>query len=199
ALTRELLGAPLAERATVYLAIFPFGYVFSMAYPESVVLAAIALAGLAALRDRWGLAAVYAAAATLARPEGAFVALPLLAVALRRRRRLSVTGRGLAFGAVAAPAGALASFSLYLDRVTHDPFAWSRAEREWGRHFSPLGIVHSVANLGAAVAGNAWVLRDVVAVCVYLVFLVLAARAGAPRAWLAAGVAILMLPLFSGA
>ena len=40
-----------------FLAIFPFGYVFSMAYPESVVLAAIALAGVAALRGRWGLAA----------------------------------------------------------------------------------------------------------------------------------------------
>ena len=43
ALTRELLGAQLARRATVYLAVFPLGFVFSMMYPESLVLCAIAL------------------------------------------------------------------------------------------------------------------------------------------------------------
>src|SRR5262245_1023140 len=49
ALSRELLPETDARRAAVYAAIFPVGYVFSMAYPEAIVLAASALAGLFAL------------------------------------------------------------------------------------------------------------------------------------------------------
>ena len=196
-LTRELLGEGRARRATIYAAIFPLGYVFSMTYPESVVLALIAGAGLAALRRRWLLAAVCAGGAALARPEGIFVALPLLAIAWHQRRTLSATGRGLALGAVVAPAAALASFPFYLDRVLHDPLAWSRAEHAWGRHFSPVGIVHAVTLLPAQVSNSAWVIRDVVFFALYLVLLARARRAGAPWAWIAAGLAIVALPAFS--
>jgi len=198
-LTSDLLGATLARRATTYVAIFPFGYVFSMAYPESVVFTAMALAGLAALRNRWGFAAVFAAAAALARPEGLFLVLPLAALAWQRRRRLSPEQRGLAFGASAACVGAFAAYPLYLDRVLHDPTAWNRAERAWGRHFSPLGAVRAIEHLGRAFDGNAWVVRDVVAAVLYVALLAAAAKAGVPRAWLAAGAAIVLLPLFSGA
>src|SRR5439155_4996230 len=52
-----------ARRTAVYAALFPLGYVFSMVYPESLVLAACALAGLLAWRGRWTGAAVAAAAA----------------------------------------------------------------------------------------------------------------------------------------
>jgi hypothetical protein len=192
ALTRDLFGELLAHRATVYLAIFPFGYVFSMAYPESVVFAAMTLSVLAAHRDRWRLAAIFAGVAALARPEAVFLALPLLALARRRRS-------AEAFGAAAAPVAAAAAFPLYLDRVLHDPLAWSRAERAWGRHFSALGFVHAFWHLGGAFSADAWVVRDAAATVLYLVLLAAAARAGAPRAWLAAGLAVVALPLFSGA
>jgi dolichyl-phosphate-mannose-protein mannosyltransferase len=198
ALTRELFGEGFAHRAAVYLAIVPFGYVFSMDYPESVVLAAIALAPLAALRRRWALAGVLAAAAALARPEGVFLAFPLLAIAAQQRRALTPSGRGLALGAIVAPGAALASYPLYLDRALHDPLAWSRAERAWGRRFSPLGFVRAFTHLERAFAGNAWVARDVVAFLLYLGLLVVAAKAGAPRSWLVAGAAVVVLPLFSG-
>jgi len=191
ALTRDLFGESLAHRATVYLAIFPFGYVFSMAYPESLVLAAMMLSVLAARRERWRLAALFAGAAALARPEAVFLSLPLLALA---RRRPSAQ----AFGAAAAPLAAAAAFPLYLDRVLHDPLAWSRAERAWGRHFSVLGVFHAVWHLAGAFAADAWVVRDVAATLLYLVLLGAAARAGAPRAWPAAGLAVVALPLFSG-
>ena len=198
ALTRELLGSALARRATVYLAIFPLGYVFSMGYPESVVLAAIALAGVAALRGRWGLAAAAAAGAALARPDGVFVALPLLVVAWQRRSRLTPVRRGVAFGAVLAAVGGFAAYPLYLDRVLHDPTAWSKAERAWGRRFTPLGAVHALQHLPQAFASDHWVVRDVAATICYLLLLAAAARAGAPRAWLATGATIVVLPLFSG-
>lgn len=198
ALSRALVDEPTARRATVYLAVFPFGYVFSMMYPESVVLALISLAALAALRVRWGWAAACAGAAALARPEGLFVALPLAVVAWRQRRTLTSAGRGLALGAVLAPAAAIASFSLYLGVALGDPLAWTTAERAWGRHFSPIGVVHAIDGLGRAFAHDAWVVRDVAAVAVYLVLLAAAGRAGVSWPWLLSGLAVVVLPLFSG-
>jgi hypothetical protein len=197
-LSRELLGEEIGRRATTYLAVFPFGYVFSMVYPQSLVLALIALAALAALRGRGPAAAVCAAAATLGRPEGLCLALPLLAIAWRQWAALTPARRGVALAAVLAPAAALGSFSFYLGRTVHDPLAWSKAERAWGRHFSPLGLVHAAGGLGGAFAHDAWVVRDVAAVVVYLLLIAAAARAGVAWPWLASGAAIVVLPLFSG-
>ena len=96
ALTREIFSEPLARRSTIYLAIFPLSYVFSMAYPESVELVLLTAAVLAALRRHWWLAAVCAGAAALARPEGLFLALPLAGIAWAQRRSLSPASRGAA-------------------------------------------------------------------------------------------------------
>jgi hypothetical protein len=191
ALSRDLLGESPARRATVYLSIFPFGYVFSMAYPESIVLAAISLSALAAMRGRWRLAAGLAAAAALARPEAVFLSVPLLALARRRRTAESL-------GAAVAPVAAVAAYPLYLGRVLHDPLAWSQAERAWGRQFSVFGVLRALEHLGSAFAADAWVVRDVAATVLYLALLAAAGRAGVPRAWLAAGLAVVALPLFSG-
>jgi hypothetical protein len=197
-LSNAIVGESMARRATVYLAVFPFGYTFSMIYPESIVLALIALSALAGLRGWWGWAAVCAAAAALARPEGLFVALPLAALAWQQRRALSAATRGLAVGAVLAPFAAIGAFSLYLGHLLGDPMAWSQAQRSWGRQFSPFGVWHAIDGLGSAFAHDAWVTRDVVAVVVYLVLLAAAARAGVAWPWLLSGLAIVILPLFSG-
>jgi hypothetical protein len=194
ALTRELFGERYARRATIYLALFPLGFVFSMGYPESVVLCAVSLFALAALRRRWVAAAVAGALGALARPETAFIALPLLPLALRERDER----RGLALGAVAAPAAALAGFAIYLGARLHDPLAWTQAERAWGRRFTPLGLVTAIERLPTAVQGNAWILRDVICLLVYLVLLLVAWRAGAPRLWVVAGASVVLLPTFSG-
>lgn len=198
ALTRDHFDDALARRATTYLAIFPFGFVFSMTYPQSLALAAVALAALAANRGRWAAAIVLGTLAALARPEGLFVALPLAATAWRQRRELSPTRRGLALGAIAAPLVALASFPLYLGSTLHDPLAWHRAELAWGRRFSPIGFVRAIEQLPDTYGHHALVVRDVVAVVLYLALLVVAARAGAPWWWLLAGLAVVALPLESG-
>ena len=198
ALTHALFDDSMARRAIAYLAVFPFGYTFSMIYPESIVLALIALAALAAMRGRWGWAAACAAAAALARPEGLFVAVPLVALAWQQRATLSRSERGLALGAILAPLAAIGSFSLYLGHVLGDPMAWSQAQRAWGREFRLLGAIHAIEHLGAAVSKDAWVIRDVVAVVLYLALLAVAARAGAKWPWLLSGLAIVVLPLFSG-
>lgn len=198
ALTDALFEDSMARRATAYLAVFPFGYTFSMIYPESIVLALIALATLAAMRGRWGWAAACAGAAALARPEGLFVAVPLAVLAWQQRKTLSHSERGLALGAVLAPVAAIGSFSLYLGHVLGDPMAWSQAQRAWGREFRPLGAIHAVEHLGTAISRDAWVLRDFVAVVLYLALLAAAARAGVTWPWLLSGLGIVVLPLFSG-
>lgn len=195
ALTRELFGARFARRATIYLAIFPLGFVFSMGYPESLALCAIALTALAALRRRWFLAAALAAVGTLARPETFFVALPLLGLALREHDPRELRR---ALGAVIAPFAALACFAVYLDLTLGDPLAWLHAERAWGRHFTPLGLLAAVKQVPGAYAGNPWVVRDIVCFVLYLGLLAIALRASVPRWWVAAGVGVVVLPTFSG-
>lgn len=199
ALTREIFSEPLARRATTYLAIFPLGYVFSMAYPESVVLVFLLASPLAALRRHWWLAAFCAAAAALARPEGLFLALPLADIAWRQRQSLSPARRGAALAAVLAPAAAIASYSLYLAIVLHDPLAWSQAERAWGRQFRLSGAYEAFAHLPATVGHDPWLVRDVVFFFGYLALLYAAWRVGTPLAWLAAAAAIVIVPVFTGA
>lgn len=198
ALGRELFSEELARRATTYLAVFPLGYVFSMTYPESIVLALVAAAPLAALRRRWWLAATCGAAAALARPEGLFVALPLAGILWQQRHTLSPFRRGAALAAVLAPAAALASYPLYLASVLHDPFAWSRAEHAWGRKFSLLGPVRAFSSLPASVGHTPGRARDVVFFFLYLGLLYAARRIGTSLPWLAAAAAIVVLPVFSG-
>jgi hypothetical protein len=189
---RRWVPEATARRAAIFAAIFPLGYVFSMAYPESFVLAAVALATLCAYRDRWLLAAFLGAAAALARPEGLLLSIPLAALAWSRRRG------GTALGAVLAPIAALASFPLYLGHALHDPGAWSQAETAWGRKFGPGGPLHAVTSLPGLVAHTPLLARDVVFFGVYLLLLAAAWRAGVPRAWIAAGAAMVALPVASG-
>lgn len=198
ALGREVVGEQLARRATIYLAIFPLGYVFSMTYPESLVLLLVSAAAVAALRGRWGWAAALGAAATLARPEGLFVALPIAGIAWSRRRRSGPARQGLMLGAVLAPAGALAAYPLYLSTLLHDPLAWSRAEHAWGRRFSPFGPLDAVAGLPQVLGRSPWALRDVAGFVLYVALLVVAWRVGIPHLWVAAAAAIVVLPVFSG-
>jgi hypothetical protein len=199
ALTKEIFSEPLARRATIYHAVFPLSYVFSMAYPESVVLVLLTAAPLAALRRHWWLAAICAGAAALARPEGLFLVFPLADIAWRQRRSLSPSRRGAALAAVLAPAAAMASYSLYLASVLHDPLAWSQAERAWGRQFRLSGAYEAFAHLPAALGHRPWLARDVLCFFAYLVLLYAARRVGTPLSWLAAGAAIVILPVFSGA
>jgi hypothetical protein len=195
-LTRELFGYTLARRATTYLAIFPLGYVFSMTYPESVVLALVTAAPLAALHRRWWIAAVCAGAAALARPEALFLALPLAGIAWEQRRTLGPAERGSALAAVIAPVAALLSYVIYLDTVLHDPLAWNRAEHAWGRSFRLTGPFSAFAHLGSA--HGSWAARDAAFFFLYLGLLYAAWRLGTPRTWVAAAAAIVVLPVFSG-
>ena len=199
ALGREFFPAALARRATLLLAVFPTSYVCSMVYPESLVLLAFALAGLFAVRRQWLPCSIAAALAALARPEGALLVLPIGAGVLGRRHAAPSAqerGRGVA-ALLAAPAAAL-SFPAYLGWALHDALAWSKAEQAWGRSFRLDGIFRAFGQIGDEAGRHGWTARDVAFCGVTLVLLWAAWRAGAPRAWIALGVLIVLLPLGSG-
>ena len=192
------VGAERAEQAGLLLAVFPMGFVFSMVYPQSLVLASVVLALLAAHRRHWAWAALLAAVATLARPEGVFVALPLLAAASSGFRRAAGAERGARIVAVAAAPLALVAVALYFAWTLHDPLAWSRAEQAWGRSFAASGPLHAFTRFSAQLAVHPWLSRDLAFLLIYLATLVLAYRSGVPRAWLGFALLIILVPLGSG-
>jgi hypothetical protein len=197
-LGRQFLPERDARRATIFAAIAPMGFAFSMVYPESLVFAGLAAAGLAALRGRWLLCAALAAAVTLARPQGALVVIPIAAAAKRAWPTLAPRARGLAAGAIAAPLAALVSVPLYTADILGSPFAWSRAERAWGRSFRWDGFVNAFGQLPARNGTDHWILRDALFCLAYLLLLAVALRAGVPRAWILAGGLMVLLPVETG-
>jgi hypothetical protein len=197
-LGRLLLPERIAYRAAVFAAISPLAFVFSMFYAESLALAAVAAAGLCALRGRWALAIPLAAAAALARPGGVFVCLPILGATLAAWPELRARSRGAAVAAVAAAPIALAIFPLVLWWETGDPLAWPHAQAAWGRSLSPGGLAQLVTGLPEALRGDLWVAREVALVGAAAGLLVCARRAGVDRWWIAAGALMALLPLASG-
>jgi hypothetical protein len=198
-LGREWLPEADARRAALYAAIFPFSFVFSMVYPEGPAVATMVLAGLFAVRRRWLAAAVCGSLAAFARPEGVLVVLPLIAVAVRAWPSLSQAARARASAAVFAPVATIAAISLYFWSVLGDPFAWSSAQHAWGRYLGLTAPYHALAEVATAASHDkSWLFRDAAFVLVYLLCLLVAWRRGLPRGWIAAGLAMVLLPLASG-
>jgi len=116
------IGRAGARRALVYLALFPMGVFLAAGYSESLFLLLSAGAFLALRERRWWLAGGLAALASLARPVGVLLALPLALEAWRALRagwpvRWPVRWRAELAGVVAAPVlplGGFAGFALYL-------------------------------------------------------------------------------------
>jgi hypothetical protein len=195
-LGRTFLPEAVAYRSATLAAVFPLGYVFSMVYPEALVFAALAAAGLLAVRGRWFGCAVGLAVATLARPEGLFMALPVAWIAASRWRDADAAERGRIAAAVLAGPMVFAAFPLYLGWTLHDAFAWNQAQTTWGRSFRVDGIVHAFATLPGT--HHPWLYRDAAFCVVYVVLIAVAARVGVALPWLAMAVLIVVLPLATG-
>jgi hypothetical protein len=194
-LSRYVVDAETAKVATVLAAFFPMSFVFSMTYPESFVLLALALALLFALRGRWTASACAGSIAALTRPEALLFAIPLAVIALGYGRTTKAD-RGRAIGAALAPVASFLSFPLYLGWAVHDTFAWSHAQVAWGRAFGLGGFDNAVRGLFQP--GAIWLWRDVAFAVIYVVLLVVARRNAVPWSWVLAGAAIVLVPLASG-
>jgi hypothetical protein len=159
----------------------------------------MAFAGVFAARGRWTAAGVCAALATLGRPEGIFVALPLGALALRRWPTASVGERTRSLWAALSGPAALLGLAAYQRDAVGDALAFSHAQRMWGRWFSIGGIDRTLTELvHAPELHREWLYRDLTFLVGYLACLFLARRAGVPWSWISAGALVLLLPLFSG-
>jgi hypothetical protein len=153
------------------------------------------------------LCALCASAAALARPQGALVALPIAGCLLARGARLPWR-RATRYVAVAAGPLALVVFSAYLKWDVGTALAWSRSQQAWGRSFSLTGPFAAVRELWRAPhdpsawllrrQDKVWLARDCFFCVAYLGLVLGAARSRVPRAWIAFGLLIILLPLGSG-
>ncbi len=197
-LGRQLFADGRAERAAIYLSVAPIGFVFSMVYPESFVLATMLAAVLLARRRRWAIAALLVAAGSLARPEGAFAIIPLAAIARAQWAAAPDRERGLSIAALlAAPAGLLA-YPVYLAWALNDPLAWLQAQQGWGRHFYLSGAYDAFVNFADQTGRHPWYARDLAFLLVYVVLIVVAVRSGVGRSWGAAAALTVLVPLWTG-
>jgi Mannosyltransferase (PIG-V) len=131
-LARQLEGEEMARRAVLWLVAFPSTLYLSAVYPESLFLA-LALGGfLCALNERWALASVFVAGATLTRNYAVLLSVPLVwhYLALHRWR----PRRDFAWLLLVPLTFAI--WQGYYWALTGDPLAMSHASAEWGRNLT---------------------------------------------------------------
>jgi len=130
-LTERIFGSrEIARRTILYLAVFPWSLFMTRVYAESVFLLTSVLAVSRACDARWGRAGVWGALATLARPNGILIAIPLALLAGRGRPGM----RELAsrFAVLTPIPAALAGYSAFVYTLTGDPLGWMSAQAHWG-------------------------------------------------------------------
>jgi hypothetical protein len=135
-LAADKLDEDGAQRAVLYLAIFPFAVFLGAVYSEALFLFLCLASFVLAERERFLGAGLAAGLAWLTRPLG-IALLPALALIAWR----STDRRGALVRLASAPA-LFALYPLYLWWRLDDPFAFVRAQQTWGRELSwagPLG------------------------------------------------------------
>lgn len=120
----------VARRAVLYIAVFPWSWFQASVYSEALFLLTSVLAVSRAYEGRWWRAGWWGALATLTRPNGILVLVPLALLAAADRPGI----RGLAAraGALMPIPLALAGFCAYAFVLTGDALAWLSAQAQWG-------------------------------------------------------------------
>ena len=129
--TMQMFGdREVARRAVLYLAIFPFALFLTRVYAESLFLLTSVLAVKRAHEGRWWGAGLWGALATLSRPNGILIGLPVALFALRGSPAPTVLASRL--GALLLIPLALAGYCAYVYSLSGDPLAWLSAQNHWG-------------------------------------------------------------------
>jgi hypothetical protein len=147
ALLARLGAARWGERigidAALLLCVMPFGFFLNAVYSESLFLVLALLALTFAGNGRWWLAGTAAGLASGTRLVGLALAPALLLAAYRRGARLP----DLIATGVLSVSGTVA-YGVYCARRFDDPFAYFRAQSEWGgwdehvRYYAELFLIH---------------------------------------------------------
>ncbi len=134
-LTRRLASEEAAVAAMVLCAMFPGSFSLSMAYSEALMMVAVGFALIAMVDERWLLAGVAGAIATMTRPNAialGLACLAALAVArtpIRTRAMIVVSGTLIGAGFVFT--------QWYIGNRAGEPLVWFRVQREaWGEGLS---------------------------------------------------------------
>jgi hypothetical protein len=170
---------PRAVLAAVLLCFAPGGTAFSMVYADSLFLLASIGSFLAVERASIRWAGLFYALATLSRPVGILLGLPLLLIALKRR------GRGVALLALAGGPAALLAFAAYQGLAVGDPLAFVNGQAAWSAGYETVN-----APSGGAPAASGGGFGSFVGPTLLAVFLAYGVAAMAPlrrRAMLAYG------------
>jgi len=188
-LARDLVREPRsAQRAVLYLALFPYAFFLQAVYSEAIFLVCALAAFVCAERKRFLAAGVLAGAAMLARPVGPAVLAGVVVLGWRDRARWAALARlsvaPLVFGI----------FPLLLFLQGRSPMAFLSAEHGWrkysvldprGAALAPLRNVYDGARaagtgIGDLVSGSspsAFTIHNVTAFALFVVFLALSAAA----------------------
>ncbi len=130
-LTEKIFGSrEIARRTVLYVAVFPWSLFLTRVYAESLFLLLSVLAVSRAYDGKWARAGLWGALATLARPNGILIGLPLALLALKDRPAPGTLASRWAT-LVPIPA-ALAGYCAYVYTLTGDPLGWLSAQEHWG-------------------------------------------------------------------
>ena len=145
-LAAEELGDEYAGPVVLLISTYPFALFFSAVYTEALFLLLTVSAFYAMRRERALLVAVAGLAAGLARPNGFWLAVPLLWMAIERRTRTTDSApRPMLAAAALAPLVGVAMYSAYLFAAFGDALAWVHGQAAWG---VPLALRFGAADSG---------------------------------------------------
>ncbi len=190
-LLRLDLDKKIAEKAILFLLMFPTSFFFLTAYTESLFFAFVVSTFYFARREKWLIASVFASLACATRLVGIAVVLALLIEACGKK------GNERKIVLFIAPLGFLI-YCLYLFNVKGDPFYFLSAELHWQRHLSipGVGFWNSLQRVAGSRFADAQALFDILFAIFGLGIAIRCWRFLRPSYAIYATVSILM-PLFS--
>lgn len=196
-----------AERAVLFLTVFPFGYFFGVVYSEALFLAATVWAFYFFRTRRWVIGGLAGALATATRVNGIMMG-PALAWAVWTDWAFLTTGQRIrALAGLALVGCGIGAYSVYVYTLSGNPFEWAAAIQRWDYYpggapwLVPIRLVQTLVT-----RPYEYFTADPVAICDALNGLsALAFLAAVPFVWRAYGAAYglfmaanLWLPLSSG-
>lgn len=185
-------GESIAIYSAAVFSFSPVSFFLSSAYTESTCIAFLLMSLLALGDGRTASSALLAGVASATRATGLAMA-PVLALAVFRRRDLSLTRRAaLAAGAALVGASGLLLYMAYQAYAFGDPWAFAAAQKAW-RHDDFLTQALNSLELKALFEGK----LDLVFWCLGSMALLIANYRFLPRDMFVCGVTSLLIPYLS--
>ena len=197
-LAADLIDETTARYSVIYWVIFPTGYYLFGGYAEPILVACALSSLYFARQQRWWLAGVFAIGATLARPVGFLIVVPLViegwlaGQSLRKRLTILIPMAG-------AIVIAMGTWMLYLHIAFNDALLWVHAEEAtWHRVFVILGqtVFWTIQNIAVGRGPTMTNVIDLILTCIVAVALVMAWRK-LPLSFAVYGVLMVLVPLLN--